>query len=79
MDMTKDIMDFEQKLDTEQYEPNDYTMVNIEIPKQQEPQTDMAYETAKTDEVDEDTPPVDQLPAGEAEATAAGEDCALSN
>lgn len=72
--MTKDIMDFEQKLDTEQYEPNDYTMVNIEIPKQQEPQTDMAYETAKTDEVDEDTPPVDQLPAGEAEATAAGED-----
>ncbi|KAM8710176.1 hypothetical protein ACLKA7_016899 [Drosophila subpalustris] len=53
MDMTKDIMDFEQKLDSsEQYEPNDYTMVNIEIPKQPEPQTDMAYTTemAKTDD-----------------------------
>ncbi|XP_034104557.1 protein bric-a-brac 2 isoform X1 [Drosophila albomicans] len=50
MDMTKDIMDFEQKLDSEQYEPNDYTMVNIDIPKQPEPQTEMAYETAKTEE-----------------------------
>ncbi|KAH8301992.1 hypothetical protein KR044_001604 [Drosophila immigrans] len=48
MDMTKDIMDFEQKLDSEQYEPNDYTMVNIDIPKQPEQQTEMAYETAKT-------------------------------
>ncbi|XP_032598893.1 protein bric-a-brac 2 isoform X2 [Drosophila grimshawi] len=50
MDMTKDIMDFERKLDHEQYEPNDYTMVNVEPT---DTQTDLAYEPAKTERVEQ--------------------------
>ncbi|KAH8365908.1 hypothetical protein KR093_007157 [Drosophila rubida] len=66
MDMTKDIMDFEQKLDGEQYEPSDYTMVNIDIPKQPEQTAELAYEPAKstTDaETPLDEPPLQEPPA----------------
>ncbi|XP_033149712.1 protein bric-a-brac 2 isoform X2 [Drosophila busckii] len=69
MDMTKDIMDFELKLECDQFEANDYTMSNAELQKQPESQTDLAYDEMQPNEKPAVEPQTEaEKPAAEAAA-----------